>query len=91
MMRIRRVRYTVRLMLVAVAIVGTAFGALVITDRRSASFSERARLHAEEIFGIEDEIPSDPAWDDYWMSDEPAPVANGRATTPRSCPAVDVT
>jgi hypothetical protein len=35
------------------------------------SFGERARHHAEEIFGIEDEVFPDPAWQKFWFSDDP--------------------
>jgi hypothetical protein len=67
----RRVRFTVRLMMVVVAVTGIALGTLVITSRRRATFSDRARHHAEEIFAAEEEIPPDPAWEDHWMSDNP--------------------
>ena|SRR5437870_4357658 len=70
-MRILRVRYTVRLMLVVVGVVGMTLGAWVITSRRSATFTERARHHAEEIFGIEDEIAPNPDWEDSWLSADP--------------------
>jgi hypothetical protein len=49
-------------MLVVIAVVGIALGAFVTTSRRSTTFGERARHHAEEIFGIEDEVFPDPAW-----------------------------
>ncbi|MFI5454449.1 MAG: hypothetical protein ACHRXM_03275 [Isosphaerales bacterium] len=70
-MRMRRVRYSVRLMLVVVAVVGIALGAFVITSRRRATFSERAWHHAWEIFGIEEENFPDPAWEKFWFSDDP--------------------
>ncbi len=59
-MRMCRVRCTVRLMLVVVSVVGITLGAWVIMGRRIATFSEYARHHAEEIFGIEDEIAPNP-------------------------------
>ena len=67
-MRMPRVRYSVRLMLGVVAVVGIALSALVITSRRRATFSERAGHHAWEIFGIEEEIFPDPAWEKFWFS-----------------------
>jgi hypothetical protein len=39
--------------------------------RRATAYRERARHHAEEIFGIEDEIAPDPHWEDRWLSGGP--------------------
>ncbi len=66
-MRLPRVRYKLRLMLVAVGVVGMTLAAWVISMRRAAAYGERARHHAEEIFGIEDEIAPDPDWEDRWL------------------------
>jgi hypothetical protein len=71
MMRMRRVRYTVRLILVVVGVFGITMGVWVITNRRSETFRERARHQAEEIFAIEDEIPPSPEWESFWLSDDP--------------------
>jgi hypothetical protein len=74
MMRMGRVRYTVRLMLVLVGAVGIILGAWVITNRRSAAFREHVRHHEEEIFGIEDENPPHNSdWERFWFSDDPRP------------------
>jgi hypothetical protein len=72
-MRLPRVRCTVRLMLVIVAVVGITIGAFVIMTRRTAAFSERARHHEGEIFGIEDENPPNSDWERFWSSDDPHP------------------
>jgi hypothetical protein len=69
-MRTPRAQYTVRLILGVVAVVGIALGALVIMSRRCAAFSERARHHEEEIFGIEEELFPDPAREKFWLSDD---------------------
>ncbi len=58
------VQSTVRLGLFAIFVVGVALGTWVITMRRAAPFGERVRHHAEEIFGIEDEISPDPSWEE---------------------------
>jgi hypothetical protein len=82
-MRMRRVRSTLRLMLVVIAVVGIAFGAFVTTSRRSTTFGERAKHHAEEIFGIEDEVFPDPAWQKFWFSHDPdEPRPQGRTFHP---------
>jgi hypothetical protein len=42
-------------MMVTVGVVGITMSAWVITNRRSETFRERARHHAEEMFAIEEE------------------------------------
>ncbi|WP_165224920.1 hypothetical protein [Aquisphaera insulae] len=66
-MRRWKPRLTVGMSLILVAVVGIGVGLSVIAARRREAFRQRARQHAEEIFGIEDEIAPDPDWEDEWL------------------------
>jgi hypothetical protein len=64
----RLVRMTTRRWLAAVAVVGIALAGSGELRRRSQAFKSRAASHAEEIFGIEDEIPPDNDWERFWIT-----------------------
>ncbi len=91
-MRRVRVQFTVRRLVVAVALIGCLIGVEAMR-RRSHHFRERAEFHKWEVYGIEDEIPPDPEnrWEIYWFSEDPnsRPPPPGRFYPPGRFPPSD--
>jgi hypothetical protein len=83
-MRLPQARFTVRRMMVGVAILGSLAGVEAMR-RRSHDLRERAEFHKWEIYAIEEELPPDPdkLWEAYWFSDDP----NRYPPVGRFCPA----
>ena len=73
-MHLPRVWFSVRRLMVAVAVAALLSGALVL-HRRSTAFAVIALEHAGEIFGIEEETPPREDWESIWFADAPDRVA----------------
>lgn len=70
-MQLPRARFTVRSLVVAVALIACLI-TVEAMRRRGHDFRERAEFHKGEIYGIEDEIPPDPEnrWETLWFLDD---------------------
>jgi hypothetical protein len=78
-MRVPGVRFTVRTMIVAVAVVAGCFGVEAM-KRRSRDFRDQAESHKREAGEIAIELSPDPdgRWEVFWFSKDPHPPEPAR-------------
>src|SRR3954463_11308999 len=73
-MRLPRVRFTVRRMMVGVAVVA-GLASLEAMRRRSSDLRERAESHKTEAFDLAIQLRPDPdhRWEAFWFSNDKCP------------------